>query len=109
SLDLRDGDPVVASGGIPPGEPAHVVAAHAANAGAGAVIVIDLARVGTRAGLDLGLIGRARPGARCWPAVAFAGWSTCRGWPMPAVTAHSSRRRCTTAGSGLPTWRQRSG
>jgi phosphoribosylformimino-5-aminoimidazole carboxamide ribotide isomerase len=63
SLDLRDGDPVVASGGIPASEPAHVVAAHAADAGAGAMIVIDLARVGTLAGLDLGLIGRVREAA----------------------------------------------
>jgi phosphoribosylformimino-5-aminoimidazole carboxamide ribotide isomerase len=63
SLDLRAGDPVVASGGIPPGEPAHVVAAHAADAGAGAMIVIDLARVGTGAGLDIGLIGRVRVAA----------------------------------------------
>jgi phosphoribosylformimino-5-aminoimidazole carboxamide ribotide isomerase len=60
SLDLRDGDPVVASGDIPPGAPAHVVARHAADAGAGAVIVIDLARVGTGTGLDLALIERVR-------------------------------------------------
>jgi phosphoribosylformimino-5-aminoimidazole carboxamide ribotide isomerase len=60
SLDLRDGDPVVTSGDISPGEPADVVAAHAADAGAAAVIVIDLARVGTDSGLDLGLIGRVR-------------------------------------------------
>ena len=60
SLDLRDGQPVVPSRGIPPGEPAHVVAVRAANAGVGAVIVIDLARVGTGAGLDLELIGRVR-------------------------------------------------
>jgi phosphoribosylformimino-5-aminoimidazole carboxamide ribotide isomerase len=63
SLDLRDGEPVVAIGGIPPGEPAHVIARHAAEAGAGALIVIDLARVGTRSGLDLELIGRVREAA----------------------------------------------
>jgi phosphoribosylformimino-5-aminoimidazole carboxamide ribotide isomerase len=63
SLDLRDGDPVVASGGIPPGEPAHLVAARARDAGAGAVIVIDLARVGTGRGLDLELIARVREAA----------------------------------------------
>ena len=62
SLDLRDGEPVVANGGIVPGEPAHVVAARAAGAGIGAIIVIDLARVGTGAGLDVELIvGCARP------------------------------------------------
>jgi HisA/HisF family protein len=63
SLDLRDGEPVVAIGGIPPCEPAHVVARHAAEAGAGALIVIDLARVGTRSGVDVELIGRVREAA----------------------------------------------
>jgi phosphoribosylformimino-5-aminoimidazole carboxamide ribotide isomerase len=63
SLDLRDGHPVVPSAGIAPGEPAHVVARRAADAGAAAVMVIDLARVGTGAGLDLGLIGRVRKAA----------------------------------------------
>ena len=42
------------------GEPPHVVAARAAGAGVAAVIVIDLARVGTGTGLDLALIGRVR-------------------------------------------------
>jgi HisA/HisF family protein len=63
SLDLREGEPVVATGahgGVPPGEPAHKVAARAAAAGAGSVIVIDLARVGTGRGLDLDLIARVR-------------------------------------------------
>jgi len=63
SLDLRDGKPVFAAGasdGVGPGEPAHVVAARAAHSGAGAVIVLDLARVGTGAGLDLALIARVR-------------------------------------------------
>jgi len=61
SLDLRDGEPVVASGasGIR-GEPAHGVAARAAATGVGALIVIDLARVGTGAGVDLALIARVR-------------------------------------------------
>jgi phosphoribosylformimino-5-aminoimidazole carboxamide ribotide isomerase len=63
SLDLRDGEPAVASGGIPPGEPAHLVASRAEQAGAGAVIVIDLARVGTGRGLDLELIARVRAAA----------------------------------------------
>ena len=61
SLDLRDGEPVVASeaSGIR-GEPPHVVAARAAGAGVAAVIVIDVARVGTGTGLDLALIARVR-------------------------------------------------
>jgi phosphoribosylformimino-5-aminoimidazole carboxamide ribotide isomerase len=61
SLDLREGEPVVATGhGIPSGRPAHEVAARAIRAGAGSVIVIDLARVGTGRGLDLELIARVR-------------------------------------------------
>jgi phosphoribosylformimino-5-aminoimidazole carboxamide ribotide isomerase len=66
SLDLRDGEPLILSestgriGSIPPAEPAEVLAAIAAAAGVGAVIVIDLGRVGTGLGLDLGLIARVR-------------------------------------------------
>jgi len=65
SLDLRDGAPM-AGPGFPIAEPAEVLAALAVEAGAGAVIVIDLARVGTGAGLDLALVARVReavPGA----------------------------------------------
>lgn len=58
SLDLRDGEPIVTSGAG--NEPAHVVAERAAGAGVGAVVVIDLARVGTGTGLDLALIARVR-------------------------------------------------
>jgi phosphoribosylformimino-5-aminoimidazole carboxamide ribotide isomerase len=60
SLDLRDGEPILASRGIPPGEPPEILAARAADMGAGAVIVLDLARVGTGAGLDLTVIERVR-------------------------------------------------
>ena len=63
SLDLRNGEPIVDTGvssGIAAGEPAERVARRAADAGAGAVIVIDLARVGAAAGLDLDLIARVR-------------------------------------------------
>jgi phosphoribosylformimino-5-aminoimidazole carboxamide ribotide isomerase len=61
SLDLRNGEPVVASmASAIRGDPAHVVAARAAGAGVGALIVIDLARVGTGTGLDLALIARVR-------------------------------------------------
>ena len=76
SLDLRDGEPVVTRGGIPAGEPAHLVAARAANAGPGAVIVIDLARVGTGTGLDLGLIGRVR---KTTPGLALVAGGGVRG------------------------------
>jgi phosphoribosylformimino-5-aminoimidazole carboxamide ribotide isomerase len=58
SLDLRDGEPV-AGAGIPRETPEQL-AARAADAGAGSVVVIDLARVGTRAGLDVGLLARVR-------------------------------------------------
>jgi phosphoribosylformimino-5-aminoimidazole carboxamide ribotide isomerase len=52
SLDLRDGIPLgrVASGGA---WPVPAIAARAVAAGAGSVIVIDLARVGTSAGPDV--------------------------------------------------------
>ena len=60
SLDLRNGKPIVASDRIPSGESAPLVAARAANAGARMVVMIDLARVGTGAGLDLELIARVR-------------------------------------------------
>ena len=65
SLDLKHGEPIIASspdaaGGIESGEPPAKVAAHASAAGAGMVIVIDLARVGTGKGLDLELITRVR-------------------------------------------------
>jgi len=59
SLDLRDGEPIPASREIPR-EPAPLLAARAVDMGAGAVIVLDLARVGTGAGLDLTVIERVR-------------------------------------------------
>jgi phosphoribosylformimino-5-aminoimidazole carboxamide ribotide isomerase len=60
SLDLQNGVPIVASDRIPSGESAPRLAARAANAGARVVILIDLARVGTSAGLDLALFARVR-------------------------------------------------
>jgi phosphoribosylformimino-5-aminoimidazole carboxamide ribotide isomerase len=58
SLDLRNGEPIA----MPPGmgaEPAQI-AVQAADAGASAVIVLDLTRVGTGRLLDLTLIERVR-------------------------------------------------
>ena len=72
SLDLRDGEPIVTGDGIPLGEPAHVMASRAADMGAGAVIVIDLARVGTGSGPDVELIDRVRTAA-LGPAVLAGG------------------------------------
>ena len=63
SLDLRRGEPVANRLGITPDEPAHLLAARAVDAGASAVIVIDLARVGTATGLDVDLIARVRSAA----------------------------------------------
>jgi phosphoribosylformimino-5-aminoimidazole carboxamide ribotide isomerase len=60
SLDLRHGEPIVTGDCVRSGEPAPRVAARAANAGASIIIVLDLARVGTRAGLDFELIARIR-------------------------------------------------
>ena len=65
SLDLKNGEPIIASshggaGSIESGEPPDQVVARARDAGAGTVIVIDLARVGTGKGLDLELITRVR-------------------------------------------------
>lgn len=64
SLDLRDGQPLQ-KGAVPlfTGGPAHRIAARAADAGVGAVIVIDLARVGMNTGFDLELIRRVRAAA----------------------------------------------
>ena len=84
SLDLRNGEPVaprlaVRSGESTAshlgmrGEPAHQLAAFAAEAGAGAVIVIDLARVGAATGLDLDLIARVRTAAPATILIAGGG------------------------------------
>jgi phosphoribosylformimino-5-aminoimidazole carboxamide ribotide isomerase len=60
SLDLRDGRPVRAPDTTIPAEAPDAIAARARDAGAGAVIVIDVGRVGTGSGLDFELLGRVR-------------------------------------------------
>ena len=60
SLDLREACPIVAHGGGISVEPPHVIASRARDAGAACIIVIDLARVGTGVGLDLGVITGVR-------------------------------------------------
>jgi HisA/HisF family protein len=75
SLDLRAGEPLVANGVAM--EPAHLLAARAADAGASAVIVLDLARVGMGTGLDLELIARVRqeaPGVALFAGGGVSGW-----------------------------------
>ena len=76
SLDLRHGDPVWPRGSLAPGQAAREVAGQAAAAGAGSVMVIDLARVGTGAGLDLDLIAEVRAAA---PDVALLAGGGVRG------------------------------
>jgi phosphoribosylformimino-5-aminoimidazole carboxamide ribotide isomerase len=60
SLDLRAGTPVVAPGAISFGITPRLAAERAVDAGAGAVIVLDLQRVGTGTGPDLGLVSQVR-------------------------------------------------
>ena len=62
SLDLHNGEPIIAPGasdGLRE-QSSHVVAERAADTGVGTVIVLDLARVGTSKGLDLELVARVR-------------------------------------------------
>jgi phosphoribosylformimino-5-aminoimidazole carboxamide ribotide isomerase len=61
SLDLRHGKPLTRM--TPPAGDAADVAAKAVEAGVHAIVVIDVARVGTGAGLDLELIVRVREAA----------------------------------------------
>jgi phosphoribosylformimino-5-aminoimidazole carboxamide ribotide isomerase len=63
SLDLRMGEPMVSGVGIPARESPQDLLARAVEAGADAVIVIDLARVGTGQGIDWELITRLRRAA----------------------------------------------
>jgi phosphoribosylformimino-5-aminoimidazole carboxamide ribotide isomerase len=77
SLDLREGRPVHAIGGIPSDGASDEIAARAANAGAHTIIVLDLARVGTGRGFDLDTIARVRKAA---PDVALIAGGGLRGW-----------------------------
>ena len=60
SLDLRDGRPLHRQSAIEAGTPPVAIARRAVQAGAATIIVIDLARVGTGAGLDVELLERLR-------------------------------------------------
>jgi len=59
SLDLHEGQPVLAPGAPHQGSPLDLARA-AVTAGAGAVLVLDLARVGARRGPDLALVDAVR-------------------------------------------------
>ena len=65
SLDLREGRPVVRPGAPHDGTPLQLAAA-AVDAGAGAILVLDLARIGTGLGVNLDLVAALR---RAHPAV----------------------------------------
>ncbi len=74
SLDLREGQPIVAAGSDIAGKAsASQLATRAADVGASAVMVIDLARVGTSRGIDLDLIERVRKAAAGLVLVAGGG------------------------------------
>jgi phosphoribosylformimino-5-aminoimidazole carboxamide ribotide isomerase len=63
SLDLRDGHAIYRPGALAPDTSAGTIAARAAKTGAATLIVIDLARVGMGAGLDVPLIAGVREAA----------------------------------------------
>ncbi len=89
SLDLREGKPMTAPGAaVPAHESPERLAERAAEAGAGAVIVIDLARVGTRRGPDRALIRRVR---RQVPGVTLVSGGGVRG---PEDLARLSESGC---------------
>ena len=77
SLDLRNGQPIVAgSARISSNQPPAAIARQAQDAGVGLVIAIDLARVGTGSGLDLDLLADIR---RAAPRVGLVAGGGVRG------------------------------
>jgi phosphoribosylformimino-5-aminoimidazole carboxamide ribotide isomerase len=76
SLDLRDGHPLIAAGSAISAS-ATEIARRAADAGVGALIVLDLARVGMGAGVDLDVIRRLRHAAPELPLFAGGGVRDC--------------------------------
>jgi phosphoribosylformimino-5-aminoimidazole carboxamide ribotide isomerase len=60
SLDLREGQPMAAGGDVASSELPEEYSARAADTGVGSIIVLDLARVGTGAGLDFDIVARIR-------------------------------------------------
>ena len=69
SLDMRDGQPL----GIGEGEDPAFLASRAVRCGASAIIALDLARVGMRAGLDVDLLKTVRDAARDVELIAGGG------------------------------------
>lgn len=68
SVDLRNGIPIMSPNGPTGASSASDIAARSVAAGVGAVIVLDLARVGTGAGVDVQLMEAVR---RAAPSVAL--------------------------------------
>lgn len=101
SLDLRDGCPVGPAAG-PDREPASL-AARAAGAGAGRVLVLDLDRVGTAGGPDPGLLRRCRSAA---PGVGLTAAGGVRSAADVRAAAAAGCDECMVAtalyGGGLP-------
>jgi phosphoribosylformimino-5-aminoimidazole carboxamide ribotide isomerase len=92
SLDVRNSEPVVSlEPGAPHAEAPHRIAARAARTGVSAIIVIDLARVGTSTGPDIDLIGRIREAA---PGVILLAGGGVRG---PDDLADLARAGCDGA------------
>lgn len=69
SLDMRHGRPL----GIGDGEHPAVLASRAAGCGASSIIVLDLARVGMRSGVDVGLLEQVRHAASSVELIAGGG------------------------------------
>jgi phosphoribosylformimino-5-aminoimidazole carboxamide ribotide isomerase len=63
SLDTREGEPLVQHGGSVTLSSVETIAARAAQAGAGTIIALDLARVGTGRGPDIEMLARLRSAA----------------------------------------------
>jgi phosphoribosylformimino-5-aminoimidazole carboxamide ribotide isomerase len=77
SLDLRDGAPLTLPGGPRPGTPLELARA-AVTSGAGAIIVLDLARVGSGRGIDAVLVEALRRAHRDVELLAGGGIGTAR-------------------------------
>lgn len=72
SLDLRDGQPIATTPELAQQSPQDL-AARAADAGVSAMLMLDLARVGSASGVDLELLARIRSGVSAVPLYAGGG------------------------------------
>jgi phosphoribosylformimino-5-aminoimidazole carboxamide ribotide isomerase len=72
SLDLRDGQPISTTPELAQQSPEDL-AARAADAGVSAMLMLDLARVGSRSGVDLELLARIRSSVSTIPLYAGGG------------------------------------